>query len=508
MTKAGAMSRRRFVQRGAACAAVAGLTDLSFLSKLGSVSAAETTLKPGMVRLHSEIEPLVRLLETTSRDKVIEEVASRIRRGLTYREVLAAVLLAGVRNIRPHPVGFKFHAVLVINSAHLASLSSPDSDRWLPMLWAIDRFKAAQAEDEQKGDWQLGPVDESAVPSSQKARSAFIEAMDNWDEAAADVAITGLARTAGAHEIFEILCRYGARDFREIGHKAIYVANSFRTLEAIGWEHAEPVLRSLAMALLDRGSDTNPAKANLPADRPFRRNVAAIHEIRAGWLDGKPDADASRQILQAVRQGSSLDVSEKAIELLNRGVAPQSIFDGLSVAAGELVMRAPGILSLHAVTCTNAMHYAWQHTRDEQTRRLVLLQNCAFLPLFRGNKSDEGTRMDELKPLATKSDGADAVAEIFSELSSNTRVDVARKVLSYLEGGGEPRLFADAARRLIFSKGNDAHDYKFSSAVLEDYRFIPGELSSRYLAASVAYLKGSGASDNRLVTRIREALKT
>ena len=116
--------------------------------------------------------------------------------------------------------------------------------------------------------------------------------------------------------------------------------------------------------------------------------------------------------------------------------------------------------------------------------------------------------MDELKPLATKSDGADAVAEIFSELSSNTRVDVARKVLSYLEGGGEPRLFADAARRLIFSKGNDAHDYKFSSAVLEDYRFIPGELSSRYLAASVAYLKGSGASDNRLVTRIREALKT
>src|SRR5437899_5598671 len=112
MTKAGAMSRRRFVQRGAACAAVGGLTDLGFLSKLGSVSAAETTLKPGMVRLHSEIEPLVRLLETTSRDKVIEEVASRIRRGLTYREVLAAVLLAGVRNIRPHPVGFKFHAVL------------------------------------------------------------------------------------------------------------------------------------------------------------------------------------------------------------------------------------------------------------------------------------------------------------------------------------------------------------------------------------------------------------
>src|SRR5205823_14117250 len=129
-----------------------------------------------------EIEPLVRLLETTSRDRMIEEVASRIRRGLTYREVLAAVLLAGVRNIRPHPVGFKFHAVLVINSAHLASLSSPDSDRWLPILWALDYFKSAQAQDVKESDWTKRAANELAVPSAQKARESFIEAMEKWYE--------------------------------------------------------------------------------------------------------------------------------------------------------------------------------------------------------------------------------------------------------------------------------------------------------------------------------------
>ena len=118
------------------------------------------------------------------------------------------------------------------------------SDRWLPISWALDQFKSSQAADLREGDWTMGPVDESAVPPAHKARAAFIEAMDNWDEAAADAAIVGLARSAGAHEIFEILCRYGVRDFREIGHKEIYVANSFRTLEAIGWQHAEPVLRA------------------------------------------------------------------------------------------------------------------------------------------------------------------------------------------------------------------------------------------------------------------------
>src|SRR5262245_51014241 len=224
------MKRRSFLRLSAGAGALAGLGDLGFLAQLQPVSAAEAKLAPGLVRLHPDIEPLVRVLEDTARDKVLEEVAGRLKGGLTYRELLAALLLAGVRNIQPRPVGFKFHAVLVINSAHLASLASADSDRWLPIFWAIDQFKSSQAADVREGDWSLGPVDEAAIPPAHRARKAFQDAMDTWDEAAADAAITGLARTAGAHEIFEVLCRYGVRDFREIGHKAIYIANSFRTL--------------------------------------------------------------------------------------------------------------------------------------------------------------------------------------------------------------------------------------------------------------------------------------
>ncbi len=92
------------------------------------VSAAEAALDPKVVRLEPEIEPLVRLLEETSRDRLLEEVAARIKQGLCYRDLVAALLLAGVRNVQPRPsVGHKFHAVLVVNSAHLASLASPDT---------------------------------------------------------------------------------------------------------------------------------------------------------------------------------------------------------------------------------------------------------------------------------------------------------------------------------------------------------------------------------------------
>lgn len=113
--------------------------------------------------MRPEIEPIVRLLENTSRARALEELAGRIKKGLSYCDTLAALLLAGVRNIQPRPVGFKFHAVLAVNSAHLASMSAPDSDRWLPIFWGVDYFKSSQARDVREGDWTMGRVDEEAA---------------------------------------------------------------------------------------------------------------------------------------------------------------------------------------------------------------------------------------------------------------------------------------------------------------------------------------------------------
>lgn len=501
------LSRRRFLQTATTTGALFGLGDLSFLLHLPAVSAAEAKFDPKIVRLHPEIEPLVRLLEETPREGLLEEMARRIQGGLTYQEVLAALLLAGVRNIQPRPVGFKFHAVLVINSAHLASLSSPDSDRWLPIFWALDHFKDSQARDTKEGDWTMEPVDEPAIPPSHRAQQALVEAMNNWDEAAADVAVVGLARTAKPDEIFELFCRFGARDFRDIGHKAIYVANSWRTLQVVGWRHAEPVLRSLAYALLDHEGE-NPARRDASADRPWRRNQTLAGQIRSGWLKGKTSESATADFLETLRSGSAAAACDKVVDLLNHGIAPQSIWDALLTSAGELLLRRPGIVALHAVTCTNALHFAFQTSAQEDTRRLLLLQNAAFIPLFRGEpKGLKNLRLDELAPVLPEAKGPKAIEEIFAEVSDD-RLRAARKVLAYLKDNRDPKDLINSARRLIFLKGRDAHDYKFSSAVLEDYQHLSPGWRERYLAASVFNLRGSGSPDSDLVKRTRAALKS
>ena len=165
--------RRQFLQR-TVTGSLAGATGLGFLGKLRPVSGQEARLEPQRVQFSPEIEPLVRLIEDTPRDELIATIARRIQGGLPYRRLLAALLLAGVRNIQPRPsVGFKFHAVLVVNSAHLASLSAADEDRWLPLLWALDYFKSSQARDVQEGDWTMRPVAESQVPSAASARTGI-----------------------------------------------------------------------------------------------------------------------------------------------------------------------------------------------------------------------------------------------------------------------------------------------------------------------------------------------
>ncbi len=90
-------SRRSFLQTTATGGALLGLGDFAFLSSLPSVSAEEAAPRPGVVQFRPEIEPLVRLLEDTPRGRLLEEIAQRVKKGLSYQQVVTALQLAGVQ---------------------------------------------------------------------------------------------------------------------------------------------------------------------------------------------------------------------------------------------------------------------------------------------------------------------------------------------------------------------------------------------------------------------------
>jgi hypothetical protein len=503
-------SRREFIQRSLAVSATVGLADFAFLHGLPPVSADEVKKIGSKVQLQPDIEPFVGLIEDTPRDKLFEAVAEQMRHGVGYQQLLAALFLAGVRSIQPRPVGFKFHAVLVVNSAHLASLAMPDRERWLPLFWALDNFKNSQARNQQEGGWFMGPVADAKLPPAQQAKERFIQAMDSWDEEGADRAICSLVRNAGAGEIIELFWRYGARDFRDIGHKAIYTANSWRTMQAIGWRHAEPVMRSLAYAILEH-EGTNPAQRDAEPDRPWRENLKRAAAIRPGWQQGHMKPEAAKELLQTLRAASYADACDFVVGLLNKATDPSSVWDGLFLRAGELLMQQPGIIGIHCVTSVNALHFGYQNSGNDETRRLLVLQAAAFLALFfkRMRASlHEDRQVDALEAMNEKSDGAQAVEEILADISKD-RMAAARKTIALASGGNQGvTALMTAARRLIFSKGTDSHDYKFSSAILEDFFNASPVWRARLLATSMFNLKGTGDHNNSLIERARTALAT
>jgi hypothetical protein len=504
-----AVTRRAFVNRALQAGALAGLGDFLFLRGLPPLHARDIATPP-VAQFCPDIEPLVRLIEETPRDRLLEAAAERIKAGTSYQQLLAALMLAGVRGIKPRPVGFQFHAVLVVNSAHLATLASTDKDRWLPLFWGLDNFKRSQAiNKERNAGWLMPAVEEAKVPPADKAKERFIEAMDRWDVDGADLAITALARSATPGEIYELFWRYGCRDFRDIGHKAIYAANSFRTLQTIGFCHAEPILRSLTFAVLEHGPGS-PDRRDLEPERPFRDNLSRVKDIPANWQGGKPSAEAARDVLASHRTMSPDEACKQVVGLLQKGVHPSSVWDGLFLRAGELLMRQPGIVGVHCVTSTNALHYAFQASSNDETRRLLLLQAAAFLPLFQKFMAGRGklaeVSLDGLEKADGKGDLPARIEEIFADVSKD-RMLAARKTLALLEQSPEqcPMLMA-AARRLIFTKGNDSHDYKFSSAALEDYYNVSPRWRPYYLASSMFNLRGTGNTDNELIKRTRDVL--
>lgn len=90
--------------------------------------------------------------------------------------------------------------------------------------------------------------------------------------------------------------------------------------------------------------------------------------------------------------------------------------------------------------------------------------------------------------------------------ASPPRRQAAEKVYSSLSAGGSEHELVNAARRLLFLNGRDAHDYKFSSAVLEDYDHLSTAWRERFLAMSAFNLKESGHPASELVDRTRAAL--
>jgi hypothetical protein len=485
-----AMNRRAFIR-------AAGAAGLSLTSPFG----LGATDSPAVLLL----------LEDTPRERIPRELVRLIRAGLRYEDLLSALALAAVRNVQPYPdVGYKYHSVMMLRSMHLTTEHLSSSEKWLPVAWATDYFKETQAQERNTDGWRMPTRVATPVGSAQAARQALIVALDNWDRDAADAAILNYTQLGRPEEIFSLLFRYGARDLRAIGHKAIAVSNAHFLTEHLGFAHAAPMLRSTVAALQNSDRDPNPASHDLPPDQPWRQNLQRLREIPRNWKHGRDDSGARAELHAALYRVSEDESGTMVIALLRRGVTPEAIWQVLFDTAAELLMYQPSILALHAQTTANALHYAYRVCAEEEIQQLGLLQCAAFIAMFRKlmNATQPSISLEALQTLPL--DGtADAIDEIFAEVSAGRRSRAARKALGYLKSGGDAEALIAKARHHLVYNADEPHDYKFAEAVFDNYAQLPdSDWRYRYLCAGMTYFKAPAKRPGPLVEQMLERLKT
>ena len=100
----------------------------------------------------------------------MEVMVEQLRAGLPYRNFLAALFLAGVRNPAVSHTPFSIHAV------HQLSLDAPIAERLLPTFWALANFKYWENY-HAKADYRM-PALTGNLPSVEKAPDEFRLAME------------------------------------------------------------------------------------------------------------------------------------------------------------------------------------------------------------------------------------------------------------------------------------------------------------------------------------------
>jgi hypothetical protein len=491
------------------------------LSQVPFIPRARAGENDEPIRFGSDLEPIVRLIEETPRDKCVAALAQQLRAGLPYRRFVAAVFLAALRKQNSH------HSVYLVNSAHQLSQDLPEPESLLPMFWAVDHFKW----DQQKFPMPtLRPL-KGSLPDPEKADSELHEAIQQSDKERAERAATALARSVGARQAFETFWQYGCRDVSLIGHRAIAVTSSWRTLETIGWRHAEPVLRFVVHNLLT---------TNGGPDRYYLPNLARVDQVLnklpAGWMVGRADRGATAEGFALLRQGQSERACELAVKQLAGGVGVQPLWDALHIAAAELLIlhasdTGMAARPLHANTTVNALHYAFNTSSDPRVRLLIMLQATAWVGDFvRSHLTDQGlseTKPVDLSGARSANSVAEAVQELFEELpprtydlSSNTkggyalvkrdaRTDLGRKVFALVNR--EPAAvghYMQAARSWLCVKAAvEAHEFKLPAALFEDYELVSREWRPRLLAASAHWLHGRQSPDSPLFQQVRQEIQ-
>lgn len=432
-------------------------------------------------------------------------------------EYLMGLMIAANKNISPwygeRPgLGREYHSIMVLHAVKTANDYSPESEKWLRLAWATDFYKTSYENFVAAKSQTFKKIPFSTLPDKNQAMSFFHNAMENWDQEAAQIGGMAIYRHFDFETVVEAFIPYAIRDLRQIGHKTIALANMIRILKGAPKIYGYSTMQNISASLLVHKGDNPKNTPDSKWDRAWYETEKRAQQMQHHWKLGTVKEYLTKQMVQNFDKNTAQYWLNRVTDAVNDPeIHPQTYWDAFFVCASMLNMRYKGeLVSIHAVTSMDAFYELYRHSYDDHMKRKIFIQALARLLEFRDYVPTRGVmpysveEAFEIEDYRLKLNSSDP--RQFFDFDETNAIQMGSRAYRYFETDRNRRAFTRHARAHILQKMYGNHNLKHSEAVFMNLKNISFKWRPLFLAAALTTFKPANHPDNEFVKKARQEL--
>lgn len=489
-------SRRRFlaeVGQGMLLASVGS----SIAADLG-ISRAMASEEPNRL-LFGPLEPLVRLMQESSPEKLLPEVVSRLRNGTSLKQIVSAAALANARTFGGEDY-IGFHTMMALAPAYQMAQELPVERAALPVLKVLHRNSNRIQEKEPHGKEVLQALPGERVSGATYSSDALRNAVQARDLKKAETIFAGLATTPET-ALNELLPE--VHESVEV-HRVVMVSRSWDLLDLVGKEHAHTLLRQSVHYCVNAENDNQKkyfaeVRALLPKlmdQYSFTKRSPGTKPADDGWVN---------HLAETIFRSTPTEAAKAAAEALAEGFVPSAVGEAICLAANQLVLRDIGrtkdqaqknkpegsvhgdSIGVHASDSANA----WRNlakVANTSNAFACLILGAYQVALDRSSRGGDflkwqpyplGEHLEKVAKLSTEK----LLPELEESIRQNQQATAAALVHRMGELKQAPRAIFDLLLKYAISEDGALHAEKYYRTVAEEFELARMPFKWRQLTA-------------------------
>ena len=320
------------------------------------------------LQFEPEMESLVRFVEETDPDRIVEETIAKLKGGLSTKSMLTASALAVSRStdVNGGHHGGPLHTVCGIYPALRMSERLPDDWAHMPIVQSV------HLSNKHLHSPEMGPfITPESPPVSGRDiqgltskgyrldddREAFKLMMQMKYPHAAEALLMKLLLEIPRYEVLDLILSRATQETRNDDHYFLFPMYNSRALDAIGWEWAHVLLRPVV-----RWQARNPYRGKRPEFEEVEQLLEKYRLLEIGIAYSTTSAEDAAIGDIASRIGACDDfglIPEILASSFADGMSLEGIGEALSVGASTIFLRTDygNPMDAHLQTGANSRRY-------------------------------------------------------------------------------------------------------------------------------------------------------